>query len=164
MYAPHAHHACSTAVYMSPELINNRRDHHEYDPGGRPIPFPPDFLLSSCMHKQVMQEKKVPSGDGLYMRTRTHARIRAHACTDACTATPPAAHRASPPPALRDGAAEEADVWACGIWLVALLVGAFPFDNRPGVDDVTAEMQILWVSKIPQVLLDSCDAPWTPRS
>ncbi|KDD72093.1 hypothetical protein H632_c3878p0, partial [Helicosporidium sp. ATCC 50920] len=37
----------------------------------------------------------------------------------------------------------EADVWACGIWLVALLVGAFPFDNRPGVDDRTAEMQIL---------------------
>ncbi|GAB4821080.1 hypothetical protein N2152v2_008126 [Parachlorella kessleri] len=59
-----------TAVYMSPELITNRKDHHDYDP-------------------------------------------------------------------------VEADVWACGIWLVALLVGAFPFDNRPGVDDVTAEMQIL---------------------
>lgn len=39
--------------------------------------------------------------------------------------------------------AVEADVWACGIWLVALLVGAFPFDNRPGVDDITAELQIL---------------------
>eukprot|EP00887_Chlorella_sp_A99_P005106 scaffold25.g5106.t1 len=37
----------------------------------------------------------------------------------------------------------EGDVWACGIWLVALLVGAFPFDNRPGVDDTTAEMQVL---------------------
>lgn len=37
----------------------------------------------------------------------------------------------------------EADVWASGIWLVALLVGAFPYDNRPGVDDRTAEMQIL---------------------
>ena len=37
----------------------------------------------------------------------------------------------------------EADVWAAGIWLVALLCGAFPFDNRPGADDTAAEMQIL---------------------
>ena len=30
----------------------------------------------------------------------------------------------------------QVDVWAAGIWLVALLFGAFPYDNRPNVDDV----------------------------
>ncbi|PSC68747.1 serine threonine-kinase SRK2H-like [Micractinium conductrix] len=37
----------------------------------------------------------------------------------------------------------EVDVWAAGIWLVCLLCGAYPFDNRPDVDDRTAELQIL---------------------
>jgi hypothetical protein len=29
-------------------------------------------------------------------------------------------------------------IWATGIWLVALLLGAYPFDNRPGADDTGA--------------------------
>jgi hypothetical protein len=41
----------------------------------------------------------------------------------------------------------EVDVWAAGVWLVALLLGAFPFDNRPGVDDKMAEMQILCAAR-----------------
>lgn len=35
-----------------------------------------------------------------------------------------------------------ADVWACGIWLVAVLVGAFPFDYKHGAEmDVREEEQ-----------------------
>lgn len=37
----------------------------------------------------------------------------------------------------------EVDVWASGIWLTALLFGAFCYDNRPSADDTAAEMQIL---------------------
>jgi len=37
----------------------------------------------------------------------------------------------------------QADVWAAGIWLVAALIGAFPFDYKPGSDNVTAARQIL---------------------
>jgi len=37
----------------------------------------------------------------------------------------------------------QADVWAAGIWLVATLIGAFPFDYEPGSDNITAERQIL---------------------
>jgi hypothetical protein len=36
-----------------------------------------------------------------------------------------------------------ADVWAAAVWLVATLVGAFPFDNAPGADTLAAERQIL---------------------
>lgn len=37
----------------------------------------------------------------------------------------------------------QADVWAAGIWLVAALIGAFPFDYEPDSDNITAERQIL---------------------
>jgi len=36
----------------------------------------------------------------------------------------------------------QADVWACSIWLLAMLVGAFPFDHDPGVDTMTSEKQV----------------------
>ena len=32
-----------------------------------------------------------------------------------------------------------ADIWACGIWLVTVLVGAFPFDHDITVDARTAD-------------------------
>lgn len=37
----------------------------------------------------------------------------------------------------------QADVWAAGIWLLAAMIGAFPFDYEPESDNITAERQIL---------------------
>jgi hypothetical protein len=39
--------------------------------------------------------------------------------------------------------AAKADVWACGVWLVALLTGSFPFHSHPGSTTSTAEEQTL---------------------
>lgn len=123
-------------MYMAPEVITNRQNHKSYNPG-----------------EAAGGRSGVERGDGSTGLQPSDGRgclgpagRRGIWCQHGPLGRPgPQVSRrcirqSLPHPSLR---AVEADVWACGIWLVALLVGAFPFDNRPGVDDRTAEMQIL---------------------
>lgn len=49
----------------------------------------------------------------------------------------------NPPARLALNAAAQVDVWACGVWLVALLSGVFPFAPLPGTSAKEAQDQLL---------------------
>lgn len=125
---------------MSPELLLSRTTRQPYDPGKLCALRGTRQCSTAHMRRQCMHRG---STCGL-IACREHLACNAaavpafpappHSCQVQQPARPP--HPALP-------AAAQVDVWACGVWLVALLSGVFPFAPLPGTSAKEAQDQLL---------------------